>query len=106
MIKLFTNQEIKRPLNLSFSSIKERIADFLVEFENEEIFYLEIQSVNDKTMPWRMLFYALLIEEKYKKFPMQVVLYVGNEKLRMQNFYKRKNLDCNYLFNKKPEYRG
>ncbi|MEO1928206.1 MAG: hypothetical protein ABGX26_05905 [Nautiliaceae bacterium] len=100
LIKFLTNQEIKRPLNPSFPSIKERIADFLVELENGDIFHLEIQSVNDKTMPRRMLFYALLIEEKYKKFPIQVVLYVGNEKLRMQNFYKRKNLDYKYeLFN-------
>ena len=96
LIKLLTGKNISKLLNPSFPSIKEREADFLVELEDGEIFHLEIQSINDKNMPRRMLFYALLIEEVYNKFPIQAVLYVGDKNISISNKLKRKNLYFEY----------
>ena len=96
LIKILSKKKVKKLLNSSFPSVKEREADFLVELEDGEIFHLEIQSVNDSNMPRRMLFYALLIEESYKKFPIQAVLYVGDEKNNIKAFLKRKNLSYKY----------
>ena len=50
--------------------------DILVEADGE-IIQLEIQAQQDKTLPRRMLSYYYAIEEKYKKEPTQIVLFVG-----------------------------
>jgi len=50
--------------------------DILVEADGE-IIQLEIQVQQDKTLPRRMLRYYYAIEEKYKKEPTQIVLFVG-----------------------------
>ena len=67
--------------------------------------------MNDKNMPIRMLRYAILIENRYKKFPIQAVLYVGDKKLNIKNeikfnnlqysykVYDIKEIDCNKLIN-------
>jgi len=111
LIKLLTGKSIKENLNPKFPSMEEREVDFLVRLENDEIFHLEIQSINDKNMPIRMLRYAILIENRYKKFPIQAVLYVGESKLNIENeikfnnlqysykVYDIKEIDCNKLIN-------
>ena len=53
--------------------------DILVEAD-DEIIQLEIQAQQDKTLPRRMLRYYYAIEEKYKKEPTQIVLFVGKGK--------------------------
>jgi len=110
LIKLLTNQNITKLLETSFPKV-EREADLIVELENNEIFHLEIQSINDNFMPYRMLEYGLLINRAYKKFPRQMVLYVGVEKNRIKNSINLEKLsfsydvidirdiDCNILIN-------
>jgi hypothetical protein len=96
LIKTLTGRDVKKLLNSSFPSVKEREADFLVMLDNNEIFHLEIQSINDKNMPRRMLLYALMIEEIYKKFPIQAVLFVGNSSNKIDNKMIRENLSYQY----------
>jgi hypothetical protein len=96
LIKLLVNQEIKEILDITFPKVEERKVDLLTRLEDDTLFHLEIQSIYDKTMPERMLQYALLIYEKYKEFPKQLVLYVGEEKLKIKNNIKTKNLVYNY----------
>ena len=110
LIKLLTNRNINKLLETSFPKI-EREADLIVELEDGEIFHLEIQSINDNFMPYRMLEYGLLINRTYKKFPKQMVLYVGIEKNKIKNSINLKKLsfsydvidirdiDCNILIN-------
>ncbi len=43
-----------------------------------------------------MLKYSALIYENFKEFPKQLVLYVGDEKLKIKNNIKSKNLVYNY----------
>ena len=44
---------------------------------------IELQSTNDVKLPLRMAEYGLRTYRRYKVFPRQYVLYVGNEPLRM-----------------------
>jgi hypothetical protein len=43
----------------------------------DKIFHIEIQAQQDKTLPKRMLLYSVVIEEKFGKEPIQIVLFVG-----------------------------
>jgi predicted transposase YdaD len=43
----------------------------------DKIFHIEIQAQQDKTLPKRMLIYSVVIEEKFGKEPVQIVLFVG-----------------------------
>jgi len=96
LIKLLINKEIKEILDISFPKVEERKVDLLTRLEDNTLFHLEIQSTDDKTMPIRMLQYTSLIYEKYKQFPKQLVLYVGNKKIKIKNGINTKELVYNY----------
>jgi len=66
--------------------------DFLAKLEDESILHMEFQSFNDTNMPWRMLRYYIAIAEKCKTHNIkQLVVYAGNEKLRMKPHLKIRN---------------
>ncbi len=88
LIKLLVNQNIKEVLETSFPRVEERRVDLLTRLEDDTLFHLEIQSVNDSLMPKRMLKYGLLIYENYNEFPKQIVLYVGDRKIKIHNQIK------------------
>ncbi len=67
LIELLVNQNIKEVLETSFPRVEERRVDLLTRLEDNTLFHLEIQSINDPTMPKRMLKYALLIYDKLFK---------------------------------------
>jgi len=69
LIKLLVNQNIKEILESGFPQVEERRVDLLTRLEDNTLFHLEIQSINDKEMSLRMLKYASLIYEKHKEFP-------------------------------------
>jgi predicted transposase/invertase (TIGR01784 family) len=96
LIRLLVKQDIKEILDISFPKVSERKVDLLTRLEDNRLFHLEIQSINDKDMPIRMLQYALLIYEKYKEFPQQLVLYVGEKRLNTKSYIKDKKLEYNY----------
>jgi len=96
LIKLLIDKEIKEILDISFPKVEERKVDLLTRLEDNTLFHLEIQSTDDKTMPIRMLQYTSLIYEKYKQFPKQLVLYVGNKKIKINDSINEKNLVYNY----------
>ncbi len=87
-IKLLINKEIKEVLETSFPKVEERRVDLLTRLEDDTLFHLEIQSINDTLMPKRMLKYASLIYENYDKFPQQMVLYVGDKNIKIFNQIK------------------
>ena len=86
-IKLLIDKEIKEILDISFPKVRELRVDLLCRLEDDSIFHLEIQSTNDMNMPKRMLLYAALIYERYNVFPNQLVLYVGEKKLKIKNSF-------------------
>ena len=110
-VKLLTNKDAKKLLETKYPKVEEKQADLVVLLHDNTIFHLELQLDNDKSMPIRMLYYALLIENKYKKFPNQMVLYLGDKELKTPNSIKNdklsysyevkyiKDLDCEILIN-------
>ena len=96
LIKLLVDKEIKEVLETSFPKVEERRVDLLTRLEDDTLFHLEIQSINDTLMPKRMLKYASLIYENYDEFPFQMVLYVGDRNIKISSKIKEKNLRYNY----------
>ena len=71
--------------------------DFLARLEDDSILHIEFQSFNDPNMPFRMLRYYLAIWERYPNNPIkQLLVYVGNRKLRMKSRLKLRNLSFSY----------
>jgi len=95
-VKLLTNKEAKELLETKFPKVEEKQADLVVRLEDDTIFHLEVQLANDKTMPGRMLYYALLIENKHKQFPLQTVLYLGENENTTPNYIQTEKLSYSY----------
>jgi len=94
--KILSPAPIKELLPTALPSTELRV-DFLARLEDESILHMEFQSFNDTNMPWRMLRYYTAIAEKYQTHNIkQLVVYVGNEKLRMKPSLKIKNLVFRY----------
>ena len=94
--KILSPAPIKELLPTALPSTELRV-DFLARLEDESILHMEFQSFNDTNMPWRMLRYYTAIAEKYKTYNIkQLLVYVGNEKLRMKSSLKLKNLVFRY----------
>ncbi len=71
--------------------------DFLARLEDDSILHIEFQSFNDPNMPFRMLRYYIAILERYPNSPIkQLLVYVGNRKLRMKSRLRLRNLSFSY----------
>jgi hypothetical protein len=56
-----------------------------VLLDDETILHIEFQSHNDKDIAYREGMYCLMIGQKYRRQVRQVVLYVGQPKMRMED---------------------
>ena len=72
-------------LNVELSETRAPRVDFVCRLKDSSIFHMEFQGLNDPLMVWRMLEYLVAIFKRYGSVPRQVVLYMGNEPLRMAN---------------------
>jgi len=94
--KILAPAPIKELLPTNFPSTELRV-DFLARLEDESILHIEFQSFNDPNMPFRMLRYYLAILERYPTSPIkQLLVYVGNRKLRMKSRLRLRNLSFSY----------
>jgi hypothetical protein len=74
---------IKGWLNVELPKVRNMRVDLLGETEDGGLVHIEIQSRNDPRMALRMAEYGLQIYGKLGKFPRQIVLYFGEDPLRM-----------------------
>ncbi len=94
--KILAPVPIKELLPTNFPSTELRV-DFLARLEDDSILHIEFQSFNDPNMPFRMLRYYLAILERYPSSPIkQLLVYVGNRKLRMKSRLRLRNLSFSY----------
>ncbi len=94
--KILAPAPIKELLPTNFPSTELRV-DFLARLEDDSILHIEFQSFNDTNMPFRMLRYYLAILERYPSSPIkQLLVYVGNRKLRMKSRLRIRNLTFSY----------
>ena len=71
-------------------------ADLLGMTTDNGILHLELQSTNDPDMALRMAEYYLHIYRQFRKPPKQIVLYVGEAKLRMSAALREPNFAFQY----------
>ena len=94
--KILAPAPIKELLPTNFPSTELRV-DFLAKLQDDSILHIEFQSFNDINMPFRMLRYYLAILERYPSSPIkQLLVYVGNRKLRMKSRLRIRNLTFSY----------
>ncbi len=94
--KILAPAPIKELLPTNFPSTELRV-DFLARLEDDSILHIEFQSFNDPNMPFRMLRYYLAISERYPSSSIkQLLVYVGNRKLRMKSRLRLRNLSFSY----------
>jgi hypothetical protein len=74
---------VARWLNAEMQQVQVSRADLVGATPDNEILHVELQSTNDPDMALRMAEYCLRIYRQFRKFPKQIVLYVGEPKLRM-----------------------
>ena len=77
---------VRQILNSEFAVALARRADLVFLLEDESILHLEFQSRNDKDMPYRAGIYCLLLAQKYRRRVRQAVIYLGQPKMKMDNF--------------------
>jgi hypothetical protein len=76
---------VREVLSVELARVEERRADLVLLLADGTILHIEFQSGNDKDMPYREGIYCLLLGQKYRRRVRQVVLYVGQAKMRMDD---------------------
>jgi hypothetical protein len=76
---------VRQTLNAEAGRFIERRADLVFLLEDESILHLEFQTRNAKDKPYRVGMYCLLLGQRYRRRVRQVVIYIGQAKMRMEN---------------------
>ncbi len=76
--------------------MQNRKVDLLGEDARGNLIHIELQSTNGVSMPLRMAEYALGVLRQHGRLPKQIVIYVGNERLRMDNRLRGGGLSFSY----------
>ena len=78
--------EVLEFLQSEFPIVQERVADLVLALSDESILHLEFQSTNHAQMPLRVGIYGLLAVQKHRRKRIrQVVIYMGEAPMRMQD---------------------
>jgi len=77
--------DLNRWHNVEMPEVRNRRVDLLGESADERLVHIELQSTHDPIMALRMMEYCADIYRRFGRFPEQVVLYVGEAPLRMEN---------------------
>jgi len=82
LISISTGEKIREKLEDITQEVKflKSLRPDMLFKAGDKIFHIEIQAQQDKTLPKRMLLYSVVIEEKFGKEPVQIVLFVGKGK--------------------------
>jgi hypothetical protein len=87
---------VREWLNVEFPRTRNARADLLGRLEDGRLLHLELQGQNDSEMEWRLLDYYGLIRRQTGESPFQVVLYAGEEPLRMRDRIAERGLRFRY----------
>lgn len=87
---------ITRWHNVEFPEVRSARADLLGETDAGEMVHIELQSSNHPRMAVRMLEYCLDVLRMFDRYPMQVLLYVGDTPATMETMLHGPRLDYSY----------
>ena len=83
-------------LVVEIPSVQVRKPDFVGRFDKGAIVHLEIQGDNDDSMEWRELEYYLMLYRQLGQPPIQIVVYIGAEPMRMRSRIANESLQFHY----------
>ncbi|KJR42607.1 hypothetical protein MCHI_001489 [Candidatus Magnetoovum chiemensis] len=84
-LRIFTGFEEGRFLDTQFPTVQNRRPDIVIELPDNSIYHFELEAKNEKDMEWRVHDYYSLIYQEFRRKTRQIVLYVGEEPLRMKD---------------------
>lgn len=87
---------VREILSVELARVEERRADLVLSLADGTILHIEFQSGNDRDMPYREGIYCLLLGQKYRRRVRQVVLYIGQAKMRMPDHVDLGETRCAY----------
>jgi predicted transposase YdaD len=87
---------ITRWHNIEFPEVRSSRADLLGETETGEIVHIELQSSNDPKMALRMLQYFVDVLRTLGRYPLQLLVYVGDAPANMETMLHGSRLDYSY----------
>jgi len=88
---------VRQFLNVELTTVEKRVADLVALLEDGSILHIDFQSTNDKDMAYRMAVYGAMIAQKYRPTQIrQVVLYMGQARLKMEDHLNLGGLTVSY----------
>jgi predicted transposase YdaD len=87
---------VEKWLNVELPKVQNPRADLLGETADGGLVHVELQSWNEAIMPLRMAEYCLGVFRLFGKFPRQVLLYVGEPPLEMENELRGPDVSIRY----------
>ena len=85
-------------INVESPKVSNRRVDLLGELPDGNLIHIELQSRNEKDLPWRMAEYLFGIGRQYGRLPRQVVLYVGEAPMRMKDRVEGPDVLCDFIW--------
>jgi hypothetical protein len=85
-----------RWLNVELPEVRNTRVDLLGETAAGELIHIELQSTNDPDMPLRMAEYCLRVRRNFRKFPQQILVYLGDAPLTMASELNGPKLSYSY----------
>src|SRR5580700_7734705 len=95
-LRELTGTAVARWLDVQLPKVQNLRLDLLAETVDGGLVHVELQSGNDNAMPLRMAEYCLGVFRQFKRFPRQIVLYVGEPELRMEKELRGSNVWFEY----------
>jgi hypothetical protein len=91
-----TGTAIVKWLDVELPKVQNLRLDLLGETADGSLVHVELQSSNDPSMPFRMVEYCLGVRRLFGQFPRQILLYVGEAPMRMENQLRGPDLSFEY----------
>lgn len=96
MLRQLGMPRVTQWLNVELPTVQNLRVDLLGWLENGELLHIEVQSTNSNTIQLRMAEYAIAIARIVGTYPRQLLLFVGNEPLRMKPGFRAPGMDFHY----------
>ena len=96
VLEQLTGFAVARWRNTELPQVRSPRVDLLGETADGRLVHIELQSTNDADMALRMAEYAWAIYRRVRRFPEQIVLYVGEAPLRMRHTMEGGSVSVRY----------
>jgi hypothetical protein len=95
-LRELTGMNVARWLDVELPKVRNLRLDLLGETVDGGLIHIELQSSNDVAMPLRMIEYCLGVQRLFGQFPRQILLYVGEAPMRMEDKLRGPDLSFSY----------